>query len=73
MNSPLIDLKAKGLIRVVRAKHLPASHLEFAYYLSRSAFDTVKPYLLHSVGFKEERNGKIVLRTRFYNIFVYRR
>lgn len=73
MSSPVLDIKAKGLIRVVRAKYLPASHLEFAFYLPKETYDLVRQYLLHSAGFKEEKYGKIVLRKRYYNIFVYRK
>lgn len=73
MSSPILDIKAKGLIRIVKARYKPASHLEFAYYLPKRTYDLVRSYLIGASGFKEEKYGKLVLRRRYYNIFVYRR
>lgn len=72
MSSPALDLPSKGLLRIVRAVYLGASHLEFALYLSPKAYDIAKQYLREAAGFREEKAGKMVLRTKFYNIFVYR-
>ena len=72
MQTPVLDLKAKGLLRIVRARYAPASHLEFALYLSPSRFKHARDYLLTCADFMEERDGKIVLRAKEYNIFIYR-
>jgi len=72
MPTPVLDLKAKGLLRIVRARYAPASHLEFALYLSPSQFKQARAYLLLCSDFEEERSGKIVLRAKEYNIFIYR-
>lgn len=72
MSSPALDLSGRGLLRIVRAVFRPASHLEFALYLSPDAYKYALPYLLETSNFREEKSGKCVLRTRYYNIFVYR-
>jgi len=72
MPTPVLDLKAKGLLRIVRARYAPASHLEFALYLSPSHFKHAREYLLLCSNFEEEKSGKIVLRAKDYNIFIYR-
>ena len=72
MSTPVLDLKAKGLLRIVKARYAPASHLEFALYLSPSQFATAFRYLLGCADFKEEKYGKVVLRAKEYNIFIYR-
>lgn len=74
MSSPVLDLKIKyGLIRIIRAKYLPASHIEFAFYVPSWQYSIIKSYLIHGAGFKEEKKGKIVLRRRFFNIFIYKK
>ena len=72
MNSPVLDLKAKGLLRIVKAKYTPASHIEVALYLSKSRYATARRYLLQCANFEEERHGKIVLREKDFNIFIYK-
>lgn len=72
MPSPVLDLKAKGLLRIVKARYTPASHIEVALYLSPSKFKDAREYLLQCANFREEKRGKIVLRAKDFNIFIYR-
>ncbi len=68
------DVKAKtGLIRIVKAVNIKASHIEYAFYFNNREYAKVKPYLIKANGFKIEKKGKLVYRGRFCNIFVYNR
>lgn len=66
------DLKGIGLLRIVKAVYVGASHVEFAIYLTRKDYRAAKRYLLEAAGFEEEKGGKMVRREKFVNIFVYR-
>lgn len=61
------DIKTEGLIRVLHRKN-NTYFPEFAFYTKN--IDALVPALTDA-GLKEEENGKWVLRTDKFNIFVY--